>query len=44
MIYIDTFTIDFSYTQSIKQLTDNLSIYGLVSCLYIWLYAQFEIL
>jgi hypothetical protein len=30
--------------QSIKQLTGNLSVYGLTTCLYICLYVQFEAL
>jgi hypothetical protein len=44
MVHTNTFVVDLNYMQSIKQFTGNLLSMGCISCLYICLYAQFEIL
>jgi hypothetical protein len=44
MVHTNTFVVDLIYIQSIKQRTDSLLSMGCMRCLYICLYAQFEIL
>jgi hypothetical protein len=44
MVHTNPFVVDLIYIQSIKQRTVNLLSMGCMRCLYICLYAQFEIL